>query len=61
MPLKRCSECKGDVATNANTCPHCGHDFGMETAGNCVGMGCVVIAVLVVLILIIVAISEACS
>lgn len=24
MALKKCFECKGDVSTEANSCPHCG-------------------------------------
>ena len=57
MSLKPCPKCKGKVAQNAGTCVHCGHDFGMELAGSCVGVGCIVIAVCVVLILVVYAVD----
>lgn len=55
--MKSCPSCKGQVAKNAGKCPHCGHDFGMETAASCFGVTFAVIVVCVVLAFVVLAVD----
>lgn len=48
MAIEKCTECKGDVSSNADACPHCGYNIKKEKESKAQGIGCLVLIVLAI-------------
>ncbi|WP_419246196.1 zinc ribbon domain-containing protein [Serratia sp. NFX21] len=42
MALKKCKECKSDVSTSAQTCPHCGAKTSLANILGLIGLAIIV-------------------
>jgi predicted amidophosphoribosyltransferase len=53
MPMMKCPTCQGDVSTEADACPKCGHRFPRSVSSHSpiVIIGVIVLALLIVFFL----------